>query len=205
MRSVFYAEDDFVAGLLKQYFAGNGNSTFFVGRSSNDNLGQQIEANATDLFLAQSEDPERLSKVLESVRQQSRKVPTLVLTSQSERVPEKYKLFAHFVSLPELLESNFRWHIRLAKTMRIVEAVKSYFDGAESVLLLLQEDPDPDAIASGLALRQVLGRNKQTAPLGSFGRVTRPENIAMVKLLEIEIEKVTKHTLGNFDRIAVGM
>ena len=41
---------------------------------------------------------------------------------------------------------------------------------------------------SGLALRQVLGRNKQTAPLVTFGRVTRPENIAMVKLLEIDAE-----------------
>jgi nanoRNase/pAp phosphatase (c-di-AMP/oligoRNAs hydrolase) len=71
------------------------------------------------------------------------------------------------------------------------------------VLILLQDDPDPDAIASGLALRQVLGRNKQTAPLGSFGRVTRPENIAMVKLLEIEIEKLTKATIKNYSRIAV--
>ena len=71
------------------------------------------------------------------------------------------------------------------------------------VLILLQDDPDPDAIASGLALRQVLGRNKQTAPLGSFGKVTRPENIAMVKLLEIEIDRVTKSGLRNFDRIAV--
>jgi nanoRNase/pAp phosphatase (c-di-AMP/oligoRNAs hydrolase) len=49
----------------------------------------------------------------------------------------------------------------------------------------------------------VLGRNKQTAPLGSFGRVTRPENIAMVKLLEIEIEKITKNQMKEFDRIAV--
>src|SRR5437016_4234101 len=203
MKSVFYIEDDFVAGLLKQYFVGSGNSTFFVKRSANGNLAQQIETNAIDLFLAQSEDPERLSRVLESVRQQSRKVPTLVLTSQPERIPEKYKSFAHFVSLPELLESNFRWHIRLAKTMRRDEEVKEHFEGAESVLILLQDDPDPDAIASGLALRQVLGRNKQTAPLGSFGKVTRPENIAMVKLLEIEIEKVTKSSLGKFDRIAV--
>src|SRR6185436_1991535 len=63
--------------------------------------------------------------------------------------------------------------------------------------------PDPDAIGSGLALRQVLGRNKQTAPLVSFGRVTRPENIAMVKLLEIEIEKITESGLKDFDHIAV--
>ena len=202
MKSVFYIEEDFVAGLLKQYFLGNG-TTVFLKRSANGNLAEQISKDSIDLFLAQSEDPERLSKVLENVRQNGKRVPTLVLTSQPERIPEKYKSFAHFVSLPELLESNFRWHIRLAKTMRRVEEVKAHFEGAESVLILLQDDPDPDAIASGLALRQVLGRNKQTAPLGSFGRVTRPENIAMVKLLEIEIEKIAKGSLKSFDRIAL--
>ena len=195
MRSVFYVEEDFVADLLRQYFVGNGNVTNFVKRTTNGHFAEQIAKDAIDLFLAQSENPERLSKVLETVRRQGRKVPTLVLTSHPDKVLEKYKSFAHFVSLQELLESNFRWHIRLARTMRQVEQVKARFDGAESVLILLQDDPDPDAIASGLALLQVLGRNKQSTPLGSFGRVTRPENIAMVKLLEIEIEKITKNTI----------
>ena len=202
MKSVFYIEEDFVAGLLKQYFVGNGNAVF-LKRSSNGNIADQLASDSADLFLAQSEDPERLSKVLETVRQKGNGVPTLVLTSQPDRIPEKYKSFAHFVSVPELLESNFRWHIRLARTTRRVEEVKAHFEGAESILILLQDDPDPDAIASGLALRQVLGRNKQTAPLGSFGRVTRPENLAMVKLLEIEIDKIARNDLKNFDRIAL--
>lgn len=203
MKSAFYIEEDFVADLLKHYFVGNGNITYFLKRGTNGNVADQLSRNSLDLFLAQSEDPEKLTKILETIRQQERKVPTLVLTSHSERIPDKYKTFAHFVSLQELLETNLRWHIRLAKTMRRVEEVLVQFQDAESVLILLQDDPDPDAIASGLALRQVLGRNKQTTPLGSFGRVTRPENIAMVKLLEIEIEKVTKSSLRKFDRIAV--
>ena len=202
MKSVFYVEEDFVAGLIRQYFVGN-NISYFVKRGLNGQIADQLSKDSIDLVLAQSDDPETLSKILETVRQQGRKIPTLVLTSQPERIAEKYKSFAHFVPLHELLESNLRWHIRLARTMRRVEEVKARFDNAESVLILLQDDPDPDAIASGLALRQVLGRNKQTTPLGSFGRVTRPENIAMVKLLEIEIEKVTKQSLNKFDRIAV--
>jgi nanoRNase/pAp phosphatase (c-di-AMP/oligoRNAs hydrolase) len=196
LKSVFYVEDDFVAGLLKQYFVGTGNSTTFL-------KADQIDTDSADLFLAQSEDPEMLSRILDSIRRQPRKIPTLVLTSQTEHISEKYRSFAHFVTMSELLESNLRWHIRLARTMRIVEEVRKQFENAESVLILLQDDPDPDAIASGLALRQVLGRNRQTAPLGSFGRVTRPENIAMVKLLEIEIEKLTANTIKDFESIAV--
>src|SRR5262245_13190368 len=100
MRSVFYVEDDFVAGLLDQYFVGNGHNTFVL-RRSNDELAPQIDLKDTDLFLAQSDDPETLSKILDLVRHQDRGVPTLVLTAQPDRIPEKYKSFAHIVSTPE--------------------------------------------------------------------------------------------------------
>jgi nanoRNase/pAp phosphatase (c-di-AMP/oligoRNAs hydrolase) len=203
MKSVFYVEEDFVAGLLKEYFEGNGDTATHVRLGTNGLLAEKLSKSHVDLLLIQSEDPDLLIKVLEMVRQQGRKTPTLVLTSHSDEVPEQYKSFAHFVSLPELLESNLRWHIRLAMTMRRVEEVRAHFEDAESVAILLQDDPDPDAIGSGLALRQVLGRNKQTAPLVSFGQVTRPENIAMVKLLEIEIEKITETQLQEFGRLAV--
>ena len=203
MKSVFYVEEDFVAGLLKEYFvARNGDSAYFVKRSI-DGLGDRLSENSIDLFLAQSEDPDRLARILDLVRRHGRKVPTLVLTSHPEEIPEELKSFAHFISLRELLESNLRWHVRLARTQRLLEEIRAHFHSAESVAILLQDDPDPDAIGSGLALRQVLGRNKQSAPLVSFGRVTRPENIAMVKLLEIEIERVNEASLRRFDRIAV--
>ncbi len=203
MRSVFYIEEDFVAGLLKNYFSGSRKTTQVLRRGANGNLATELARDSIDFFLAQSEDPDQLARILQTVERDGGKVPTLVLTSQSDRIPEKLRRFAHCVSLQQLLESNIRWHIRLAKTMRILEEVRAHFEEAESVLILLQDDPDPDAIASGLALRQVLGRNRQTAPLGSFGRVTRPENIAMIKLLEIEIDKITKRNLKQFDRIAV--
>jgi len=203
MRSVFYIEEDFIVGLLKNYFLGNNKTSQFLRRGSNGSLAQALSKDSIDFFLAQSEDPERLTKILETVRREGKRIPTLVLTSHSEKIPDELRAFAHFVPVQELLESKIRWHIRLAKTMRRLEEVRDHFDSAESILILLQDDPDPDAIASGLALRQVLGRNKQTAPIGSFGRVTRPENIAMVKLLEIEIEKLTASDLKRYDRIAL--
>ncbi|HXR36458.1 MAG TPA: DHH family phosphoesterase [Candidatus Binataceae bacterium] len=71
------------------------------------------------------------------------------------------------------------------------------------VAILLQDDPDPDAIASGIALRTLLGRNKLTTPLYSFTDITRPENRAMVQLLEIEVVQANWQALESFDRIAM--
>jgi len=67
----------------------------------------------------------------------------------------------------------------------------------------VQDDPDPDGLASAMALRVLLGRNKLSATIGSFGYVTRPENVAMTRMLDIDVMKLTKDDLSKFDRIAL--
>ena len=73
---------------------------------------------------------------------------------------------------------------------KIVERIRSLC-GERKVHILLQHDPDPDAIGSALALRELLGRKRATTPIVTFGEVTRPENLAMLRLLEIQIERTT--------------
>src|SRR6266478_2889076 len=68
---------------------------------------------------------------------------------------------------------------------------------------MLHNDPDPDAMASGLALRNVLRRNKNTAIIGAIQGVTRPENLRMVNLLDIHVEPITPASLKEFERIAM--
>ncbi|HEY1269821.1 MAG TPA: bifunctional oligoribonuclease/PAP phosphatase NrnA [Candidatus Binatia bacterium] len=73
---------------------------------------------------------------------------------------------------------------------RRVEIIRGLFREKDKINILLQHDPDPDAIGSALALRELLGRNRATTPIVTFGEVTRPENLAMIRLLEIQIERV---------------
>src|SRR5262245_4004962 len=72
-----------------------------------------------------------------------------------------------------------------------VQQYQRYFSDAARVLILLHNDPDPDAMASGLALRNILRRTKTTAIIGAIQGVTRPENLRMVNLLDIHVEHVT--------------
>ena len=74
---------------------------------------------------------------------------------------------------------------------------------ADRVLILTHNDPDPDAMASGLALRTVLRRTRQTAVIGCLEPVTRPENLRMVKLLDLKIETLTPDQFKDFDKIAL--
>ena len=60
---------------------------------------------------------------------------------------------------------------QLLDTLNIkkVERIRSLFDEGEKIHILLQHDPDPDAIGSALALRELLGRNRTTTPIVTFG------------------------------------
>jgi nanoRNase/pAp phosphatase (c-di-AMP/oligoRNAs hydrolase) len=67
----------------------------------------------------------------------------------------------------------------------------------------MQDDPDPDAIASALALRTLLGRNRTGAPICTFGTITRPENLAMCEILDIDVAPITTREMHGFDRVAM--
>lgn len=84
-----------------------------------------------------------------------------------------------------------------------LERLRAVVGSAERVALLLQDDPDPDGIASAIALRTVLGRNRATTPLFSFGETTRAENLAMLRLLDVSIEPATSEALQAFPCVAL--
>jgi nanoRNase/pAp phosphatase (c-di-AMP/oligoRNAs hydrolase) len=83
------------------------------------------------------------------------------------------------------------------------EKIRTRTQSAENVLILTQHDPDPDALASGLALRALLGRNRATAPIGSFGKVTRSENLSMIRLLNIRYNVIDPKDLNKFAMVAM--
>ena len=97
------------------------------------------------------------------------------------------------------VDSEFRHLGNLRRVVRLQEA----FARHERIGIMLQPDPDPDGIAAGLALRAVLGRRAATAPLISFGEITRPENQAMVDALGVNVLLVTKDGLDEFDALAL--
>src|SRR5271169_3584897 len=84
-----------------------------------------------------------------------------------------------------------------------LKELRALVNDDDRIAIVLQDDPDPDGIASAMALRTLLGRNKLTTPIFSFGTVSRPENRTMVHLLEIEIALATEQILAEFSKIAM--
>ncbi len=106
------------------------------------------------------------------------------------------------LDLAELVGPALETELGRALTRARVQQYQRYFADADRILILLHNDPDPDALASGLALRALLRRTKTTAIIGALEGMTRPENIRMANLLDIQVEILTPASFASFDRIA---
>ena len=106
------------------------------------------------------------------------------------------------LDLAELLSPTLTTELGRSLTRARVQQYQRYFADADRVLILLHNEPDPDALGAGLALRNVLRRTRTTAIIGAFQGITRPENLRMADLLDIQLETVTQDELPTFDRIA---
>jgi nanoRNase/pAp phosphatase (c-di-AMP/oligoRNAs hydrolase) len=149
-----------------------------------------------------------IRKMLEAIRDAGGTLVYVIglgVTDSRKREDDLKSQFAelNYLTFAELFGSALITEFSRSLTRLRVQQYQRYFSDAERVLILLHNDPDPDAMASGLALRNVLRRTKQTAIIGCLQGVTRPENERMVKLLDIGIEVISPEHVNDFDRVAM--
>ena len=140
----------------------------------------------------------QLARVIAAVKEAVPDAPLLVLRDDDRPVSN-----ATVVPLSAFGERIVQPALERAAQRARAERLRAHFYDAERVLILMQDDPDPDAIASALALKTLLGRTRASAPMCTFGTITRPENVAMCKILEIEVEAIDAAALDQFDRVAM--
>jgi nanoRNase/pAp phosphatase (c-di-AMP/oligoRNAs hydrolase) len=122
--------------------------------------------------------------------------------SRAEAIKEQFPDVS-YLSLSELFSGPLLTEFGRALTRARVQQYQRYLSDADRVLILLHNEPDPDAMASGLALRTLLHRTKATAVIAALEGVTRPENVRMANLLDIHVETIRPEQIHEFERIAM--
>jgi len=149
-----------------------------------------------------------LKRILEAVRDAGGTLVYVLGIGAASSTKRAEALHAEFpdvsyLAMSELFGGPLLTEFSRSLTRARVQQYQRYFGDADRVLIMLHNDPDPDAMASGLALRNVLHRTKTTAIIGAMAGVTRPENLRMVDLLDLHVEAITQDSLKEFDRIAM--
>ena len=144
------------------------------------------------LFIRDRQLRERVYLLL---RQVNNKLPILSLSSQQGVTGDRKDPFLRQLPLEDIFQEFCAPQLLDTLNWRKVDRIRSLFREKDKIHILLQHDPDPDALGSALALRELLGRNRATTPIVTFGEVTRPENLAMLRLLEIQVDRINYEDL----------
>ncbi len=68
---------------------------------------------------------------------------------------------------------------------------------------LIVINADPDALASAMALKRILARRVEAVGIAQVNIISRPDNLAMIKLLRIPTQKLTPLLAAQYDHFAL--
>jgi nanoRNase/pAp phosphatase (c-di-AMP/oligoRNAs hydrolase) len=226
VRALAVCQDELVIRTLHQVLAGQFDLEFLVERRplARRLVDDQIAATAADIrrvdsYLRADLSPSTCVIVEDNGKRSLKRIVTAIRDAGGSLIyilhactrPEKRRNYADLqaiipelthLDLADLLAPSLTTELDRALTRARVQQYQRHFADADKVLILLHNDPDPDALAAGLALRTLLRRTRTTAIIGAVQGVTRPENLRMADLLDIGVETVTPDDFASFDRIA---
>jgi nanoRNase/pAp phosphatase (c-di-AMP/oligoRNAs hydrolase) len=171
----------------------------------------ELESEGDPLVLVVAlERPATALETVQAVNAAAHDVPIVVLDSSHDELEDeslRQQLDkvrnVERVRLSDIVRAPFKEKFESAIIRRQVREYREHFKDADRILILLHDEPDPDAIASALALRALLRRRKQTATIGTFKPPTRPENMRMIEILDVDLEHVREEDLAQYDGLAV--
>ena len=84
-----------------------------------------------------------------------------------------------------------------------LERLRAVCEDATNVCIIIYANPDPDALASAIALKKILGIRTRNINIGYTGAVGRPENACMIRKLRIPAFPVSEEEANQSDLIAI--
>ncbi len=226
MSTILFLDDDLLPQVLGGGIEGGGEPMIFAtprrnlarslkrrglnalsGRLTSARLYTRAGLSENSNIIVDLADRGSICTVIEEIHKRVGEAPIVVVIKEGTGIDEA-ALVERFpgvktVRMREKFEDELKVELEYAATRRLVRRYQEDFNKAERILILLHDDPDPDSLASALALRTILGRTRQTAVIGAFAPVTRPENLRMIHMLDLKVKKLKEEDIGRFDRIAV--
>ena len=89
-------------------------------------------------------------------------------------------------------------------TLSAAEKLRRFYDqfsGEDNVLIVI--NADPDAIASAMAVKRLLWRKVSGVTISNINIIKRPDNIAMIRLLGVELVPIKNIVKDRFTRFVI--
>lgn len=125
----------------------------------------------------------------------------VISTAIDEKLKSRFSSF-HFVEIHNLFSAQVKSILAKCDYLFRVNRLRSLVKPKESILIVIFENPDPDSIASAIALKALLSKIKVKSTIAYTGDINRLQNEVLIKESGVPFLKIGKARLDEFDRIA---
>jgi nanoRNase/pAp phosphatase (c-di-AMP/oligoRNAs hydrolase) len=178
-----------------------------VGDISDPELVNKIDIKNVVVILFLTSNSEANRKGLENFKKVIN--PDVQLFSRASDIINKEKmedLGADYVFMPsKLIASSLSRSLERAESVHRGNRLARWLKGIrdKKLAIVIHDNPDPDAISSGLALKEIAKNLGVESNILYHGRIGHQENKAFVNLLGIDLGKIEDNNLKNFDEMAL--
>lgn len=174
-----------------------------VGDATDENLYRNIDFSSVSAVIILTSDMEVNKRAVEIVRKFSRDV-FIIVRSKSSKMKNEFAN-ADFVLVPsESMKSVILDVIKRSDTYRKLKRLEDVIESCNGKMgIFTHDNPDPDAISSALALKEIAKSYGVDSDILYYGDIMHQENRAMVNLLDIELVKADEVNLEDYERFAL--
>ena len=179
----------------------------FEGDISDPEIFQHINLKELSGILVLSSDNEANKKALENISHLGLDdIYCVARASDAISLQEMDGLGADLVVMPSrLVARSVARSLGRAESLRRGNKLSQLFKGisGKDLAIVVHDNPDPDAIASALALQKIADSFDVRSSILYHGEIGHQENKAFVNLLGIDLNRMEEHDISEFDDVAM--
>ncbi len=157
-----------------------------------------------EIVMILSSDAKANATALTMIKEKQPDVVVIVRAADPLSKDKLEELGADAVVYPSALIASATLHdLQKAESQRSANRLHEILKSIKKLGILVHDNPDPDSIASALALRQIAASVDTEAAIIYHGEISRQENRAFVNLLDIDLIHVDSINPGEYDMLAL--
>ena len=175
-----------------------------VGDITKEEVIRKLLSTDLETVMILSSDVKANMAALSAIKERKPDVFVIVRAADPLSKDKLEELGADAVVYPSSLIAKATLHdLQRAESQRSATRLHQILKSIKTLGILVHDNPDPDSIASALALRQIAASVDTEAAIIYHGEISRQENRAFVNLLGIDLVHVDEVHPSDYDMLAL--
>ncbi|WP_290902519.1 DHH family phosphoesterase [Ferroglobus sp.] len=175
-----------------------------IGDIEKDETLKKLNISDAEAVLVLTANDQTNLNVVKKIRSLAPEVLIVTRASSFKASEELESSGADIVITPyDAMKTSLLNQLKRAENLRKLKRLKNVLKDCKRLAIFTHDNPDPDAISSAMALREIAKHFGVAADILYYGEIAHQQNRAMVNLLNVEMLKASEVDLSIYDKFAL--